>query len=197
MLAITTAQRLTVTTDQRLAASNRPADGRHQPPGLAVGEAFAGRNDSLMDTMIREVRLQVHQACEESDYILQCQQRICVCVIGTLCKPLVVQFPCDSWIPVFSRIPSWRRNTKVTTQRKPLRGCDRTIAYLYGTTIVYRPDAEIYKKQAVRTLCTCRWCPVVVDGVPPETFLGLGFDAICVLDPCILLLIWRICALMK
>ena len=53
------------------------------------------------------------------------------CVHGTLCEPLFVQFPCDSWIPVFSRILKGRRSTSGTNQRIPLRGCDLTIAYLY------------------------------------------------------------------
>jgi len=54
-----------------------------------------------------------------------------VCVIGTLCEPLFVQFASGSWIPVFSRILKERRSTSGTNQRRPLRGCNLTIAYLY------------------------------------------------------------------
>ena len=42
-LAATAAKRLFFTTTRRLAVSNRPAVGRHQRPGPAVGKARDGR----------------------------------------------------------------------------------------------------------------------------------------------------------
>ena len=51
--------------------------------------------------MIREVRLLVHQACEEKDYIFGASC-VYICVIGTMCEPLfAAQFPRDSWIRRF------------------------------------------------------------------------------------------------
>ena len=84
-----------------------------------------------MNPMIREDLLQVPQARDDSDYILKGQAVYIYVRNWTLCKHLVVQFPCDSVIPVFARILKGQSNTRGTKPRKPLRGCDGEIAYLY------------------------------------------------------------------
>ena len=70
----------------------------------------------------------------------------------TLCKPLVVQFPCDSGISVFARILKGQRNTRGTKPRKPLRDCDREIAYLYY--YIRNPRKTVIRHTAQRLAVT-------------------------------------------
>ena len=73
---------------------------------------------------------------------------------------------------VFSRILNERLSTSVTFQRRHLRGCDLTIAYLYIKIPIHQGTLVRHKV----ALCTTWLCDVVAKEFKTTTSVRLGLS---------------------